>query len=315
MVGFLLRRLVLAAITILIVMAAVFALLQLLPGGEARAILGLQATASQVAAFSREQGFDRPILLQFATYVQHIVHGNLGYSYQLNQGVASLLSQALPKTLLLTVVSTLLAVGIAIPLGVLQALRRDRMSDHILTTLAFVFYSTPIFFLALLLIEAFSQQLRFFPPEGPQSASLLGVLSQPNALVLPIASLSLVAVAAFSRYSRSATLDSMSQDYVRTARAKGAAAPRVLLRHVVRNSLVSVVTLFGAYVPYMFSGALVVEAVYNYPGAGWLFWNAAQTRDYPVLLGSVLVISTATVIGSLLVDVLYAALDPRVRYR
>jgi peptide/nickel transport system permease protein len=133
-------------------------------------------------------------------------------------------------------------------------------------------------------------------------------------MVLPVGSLALVTIAAFSRYARSAILDNLAEDYVRTARAKGALEARVLFRHVTRNALVPVITLLGVYIPYLFSGSLVTEAMFNYPGMGLLFWNAAQTRDYPVLLAVALVVSIATVAGSLLVDLVYALLDPRVRY-
>jgi len=312
--SFVIRRVVQGIVTVLIVVLAIFVLLQLLPGGPARAILGLQATSAQVAAFNRSQGYDRPLLVQFWDYITRLARGNLGYSFQLNQSVSSLLGQALPKTLVLTIVSTLLAAALAIPLGLFQAVRRNRVLDQLFTGVAFLLYSTPIFFLALLLIIAFSQQLHLFPPVGPQSNSILSVLADPRALFLPVLSLTLVSIAAFSRYTRSSTLDVIGEEFVRTARAKGFSEQMILLRHVVRNTLIPVVTLLGAYIPYLFSGALVVEAIYNYPGAGWLFWNAAQTRDYPVILGVVLVIAVATVAGSLLVDLVYMILDPRVRY-
>ncbi|HEY1701593.1 MAG TPA: ABC transporter permease [Trebonia sp.] len=314
MIVYLLRRLVQAIVVVLLVSVIVFVLLHLLPGGPARAILGQTATQAQVAAFNQAQGYDRPIPVQYLSYLGQLLHGQLGYSYQRNENVGTLLAERIPKTLLLTVAGTIVALVIAIPLGLLQAVRRNRPVDYVLTAVTFVLYAMPLFFLGLLLIIGFSQDLRWFPSQAPQSDSLLAVLSQPAALVLPVATLALVTIAAFSRYVRSAVLDNLSEDYVRTARAKGALEGRVLFRHVTRNALVPVVTLLGVYIPYLFSGSLVVEAIFNYPGMGLLFWNAAQTRDYPVLLGVALVVSVATVVGSLLVDIAYVFLDPRVRY-
>jgi peptide/nickel transport system permease protein len=314
MTGYVLRRLLQAVVVVILVTVIVFILLRLLPGGPARAILGQQATPAQVAAFNRAQGYDQPVIVQYFHYLGQLLHGDLGYSYQLNENVGTLLAQRLPKTLLLTVLATIVALLVAIPLGILQAVRRNHLSDYVLTAITFVLYAMPVFFLGLLLIIAFSQKLHWFPPQAPQSDSLLAVISQPGGMVLPVGSLALVTIAAFSRYARSAILDNLAEDYVRTARAKGALEARVLFRHVTRNALVPVITLLGVYVPYLFSGSLVTEAMFNYPGMGLLFWNAAQTRDYPVLLAVALVVSIATVAGSLLVDLVYALLDPRVRY-
>lgn len=314
MTAYLIRRLVQAIVVVLLVSVIVFILLRMLPGGPARAILGQQATQAEITAFNRTQGFDQPVIVQYLHYLGQLLQGHLGYSYQLNENVGTLLVQRLPKTLVLTVLATVVALGVAIPLGVLQAVRRNRPVDYALTAVTFVLYAMPVFFLGLLLIIAFSQNLHWFPPQAPQSDSLLTVLSQPAGLVLPVGSLALVTIAAFSRYARSAVLDNLSEDYVRTARAKGALEGRVLFRHVTRNALVPVVTLLGVYIPYLFSGSLITEAMFNYPGMGLLFWNAAQTRDYPVLLAVALVVSIATVAGSLLVDLMYAFLDPRVRY-
>lgn len=311
---YIVRRLLQAIAVVLLVSVIVFVLLKLLPGGTARAILGQTATPEQIADFNRAEGYDRPIPIQYLSYLGRLVRGDLGYSYQQNRSVASLLALRLPKSLLLTVVSTALAVVVAIPLGLLQAVRRNRAIDHIVTGVSFVLYGTPVYFLGLVLIIVFSEGLHWFPPAAPQAATMLGILGDPRALVLPVVALTLVSVAAYSRYARSAVLDNMYADYVRTARAKGASEKRVLLRHVVRNALVPVLTLFGAYIPLLFSGSLVIEAIFNYPGAGLLFWQAAQTRDYPVLLGITLVVAVVTVLGSVAVDLLYAVLDPRVRY-
>lgn len=314
MAAYLARRILQAIVVVILVTIIVFVLLRLLPGGPARAILGQQATAAQVKAFNHQQGFDRPLALQYLDYLGRLLHGDLGYSYKLNQSVTSLLAQRLPKTLLLTILSTGVALLIALPVGIVQAVRRNRPTDYVITGISFVLYAMPIFFLGLILIIVFAQQLHWFSPQAPQGDSFTAVLSQANQLILPVATLALITVAAFSRYARSATLDNLGEDYVRTARAKGALERRVLARHVTPNALVPVVTLLGLYVPYLFSGSLVTEATFNYPGMGLLFWNAAQTRDYPILLAVALIVAIATVVASLVVDLLYSVLDPRVRY-
>lgn len=314
MTGYLLRRIGQALIVVVLVSLIVFVLLRLLPGGPARAILGPGATQEQVVQFNREQGFEQPIPLQYLSYAARVVQGDLGYSYRLNQNVVALISERLPKTLLLTILATLLGLLIALPLGIVQAVRRNKLVDYVATGVAFVLYAMPVFLLGLLLIILFSQTLGLLPPQAPQGSSIGEVLGQADGLVLPVLTLALLTVATFSRYARSSTLDNLGEDYVRTARAKGALEGRVLSKHVTRNALVPIVTLLGLYVPYLFGGSLVTEATFNYPGMGLLFWDAAQNRDYPILLGVVLVISVATVVGSLLADLAYAWLDPRVRF-
>ncbi|NDL56786.1 ABC transporter permease [Phytoactinopolyspora mesophila] len=313
MTRYLVRRVLQAVIVIVIVTVIVFVLLHALPGGPARGVLGQQATPEQIAAFNRTQGLDQPVWTQYWHYLGRLLSGDLGTSYTLNAQVSDLLAARLPKTLVLTVVSTLLALVIAIPLGIWQAARRNSAFDYAATALAIVVYSTPVFFLGLILIMLFAQVIPLFPAQAPQGDSLGAILSEPRGLVLPIVTGALATIAAFSRYMRSATLDNLAEDYVRTARAKGTGERAVLFRHVTRNSLVPVITMLGYFVPVMFGGSLVVESMFNYPGVGFLFWNAAQTSDFPVLLGVVLVIAVATVVGSLLADIGQALLDPRVR--
>ncbi|MEU6347744.1 ABC transporter permease [Streptomyces sp. NPDC047072] len=302
---YLVRRLLQALAVILIVTVVVFCLLHALPGGPARGILGPQATAGQIAAFNHEQGLDRSLPVQYVYYLRELVQGDLGTSYTLNDAVSRLIEQRLPKTLVLTVLSAVVGLLLAVPLGMWQAVRRNRPTDYAITTLSFVAYSTPVYFLGLVLILVFTQTLRWFPSQAPQG--------DPAALVLPVVTGAASMVAVFSRYMRAATLENLAEDYVRTARAGGAGQYAVLFRHVFRNSLTPVVAMLGYYVPVLFGGALVVEQLFNYPGMGLLFWSAAQSSDYPVLLGCVLVISVATVVGSLLADVVQRVVDPRVK--
>jgi len=227
--------------------------------------------------------------------------------------VTKLIGEYLPVTLVLMGVSTALAVVIAIPIGMLQAWRRGTAVDHGFTGALFVFYSMPVFWLGLILITVFSSNLGWLPSGGPQGG--LGTYGgQLSTLILPVATLALVTIALFSRYLRSAMIESLVQDYVRTARAKGASMRRVMIRHVLPNSLLSTITLLGLSIPYIFSGALIVEELFNYPGMGLLFWNAAESRDYPVVIGVALIVALATVAGNLLADLAYAIADPRIRY-
>ncbi|GAA4212720.1 ABC transporter permease [Actinocatenispora rupis] len=309
---YLARRVLQAVLVILIVTVVVFCLLHALPGGPARGILGAQATAQQIAQFNHEQGLDKPLPAQYLYYLRTLASGDLGTSYTLNEPVSTLIVQRLPKTLVLTVLSAIVGLLLAIPLGMWQAVRRNKPFDYAITTLSFVAYATPVYFLGLLLVLLFSQVLPWFPAQAPQGDTLGQVLSDPAGLVLPVIAGAASMVAVFSRYMRAATLENLSEDYVRTARAGGTRRRAILWRHVFRNSLTPVTAMLGYYVPVLFGGALVVEQLFNYPGMGLLFWSAAQSSDYPVLLGCVLVISVATVVGTLLADILQRVIDPRV---
>ncbi|MEU5820996.1 ABC transporter permease [Streptomyces sp. NPDC047803] len=311
--SYLLRRVLQAVVVIVIVTIVVFALLHALPGGPARGILGPQATAQQITAFNHDQGLDKPLPVQYFYYLNQLVHGDLGTSYTLNEPVSQLITERLPKTLLLTVLSAVVGLVLAIPLGMWQAMRRNKPADYVITTLSFIAYSTPVYFLGLVLVLVFSQTLSWFPSQAPQGDTLAQVFSEPQALVLPVVAGAASMIAVFSRYMRAATLENLSEDYVRTARAGGSRSRAILWRHVFRNSLTPVVAMLGYYVPVLFGGALVVEQLFNYPGMGLLFWTAAQSSDYPVLLGCVLVIAIATVTGTLLADIVQRVIDPRVK--
>jgi peptide/nickel transport system permease protein len=253
--------------------------------------------------------------VQYWLYVDHLFHGNLGFSYHFDQSVSSLLKMDLPKSALLVGLSYVLALIIAIPMGIVQALRRGKVFDHSLTTVSFVGYSMPTFWLGILLIVLFSVQLHLLPSEGPQGASVGAVLQDPRGLVLPVLTLTIVTVAQFSRFVRSSAIDTLLEDFVRTAIAKGVTKRGLVMRHLLRNSLLPVVTLIGLSLPGVLSGAIIVEALFNYPGMGWLFWTAATSRDYATLMGFTIVVGAATVIGNLIADVVYAAMDPRIRYQ
>jgi peptide/nickel transport system permease protein len=316
LVVFFVRRLLQAIVVVFLVTVFTFILLRLIPGNPAIAIMGPTAYRNPLAIkqFDIQYGFNRPWYGQYWLWLDHLLHGNLGYSWNLNQSVASLLSTHLPKTIFLVGISIILALIIAVPVGVIQAVRRNRPVDHFFNGFSTVFYAMPAFLLGLLLILVFAIKIPVFPPEGPQGETVGAIFSQFNAMILPILTLTLITIALFSRYMRSSVLDSLVQDYIRTARAKGASESRVLFRHVLRNSLIPIATLLGLLLPQLFAGALITESVFNYPGMGYLFYQQATKQDYPTLLGIIVVIAVATVVGSLLADIAYAVLDPRVRY-
>jgi peptide/nickel transport system permease protein len=314
MAAYLVRRVAQSLVVLVLVTMVVFGILHFLPGSPARAILGARATPAALAAFNAANGYNKALPTQYVDYIGRLLQGNLGFSYHFDQSVAALLGQDLPKTALLVGLSYVIALMIAVPIGVVQGLRRNKLIDHGFTTAAFIGYSMPTFWVGMLLVVIFSNQLRWLPPEGPQGATVGTVLHQPKALILPVATLTIVTVAQFSRFIRSSVIDNLLQDYIRTARAKGLAPRRVVLRHLLRNSMLPIITLVGLSLPVVFGGAIVVEALYNYPGMGWLFWTAAGARDYPVLMGFTVVVGVATVVGNLLADIAYAMADPRISY-
>jgi peptide/nickel transport system permease protein len=311
MIGYLFRRILQSLIVIIGVTIITFILLHMLPGNPVRAILGPKASPADVASLTKQLGLNKSLPFQYGLWLWNLAHLDLGYSYKQTASVDTLLAARLPNTLLLVGTSTVLAILLAIPLGVLQAVRRNKPDDYTLTGLAFIFYSMPTFWLGILLIIVFSATLNWLPPE-PQAS--IGLFSQLNTLILPVATLTLVTLALFSRYMRSSMLENLVQDYVRTAKSKGLSSRRVLFRHVLRNALIPVLTLVGLSIPGIASGAVVTETVFNFPGMGYLFFISAQNDDFPVLLGVTVVIAVATVIGSLVADILYAVADPRIRY-
>ncbi len=313
MAGYLLRRIGVSVVVVLGISMLVFLLLHTISSSPARAVLGVQATPEAVAAFNRENGYDRAVPVQYANYLGDLLHGDLGYSYKLNQSVGALLAQNIGRSALLTAVALFLAVAIAVPLGIAQAVKRNTAIDNALTAVAFTLYSIPVFFLALVLIAVFSLNLEIFPSQGSQADTVLGVLREPVSMVLPIATLTAVSVAAFSRYMRSSALDNLAQDYIKVARSKGLSEGQVISRHLVRNSCLPVITLVGLSLPALLAGNLIVETVFNYPGLGLLFFNSLQREDYPVLLAYSLIVGILTVVGNLVADLALAVTDPRIR--
>ncbi len=313
MIAFIARRFAQSVVILLGVTLLTFVLLHLIPGGPARGILGPRATAPQIAAFEQENDLNKPVFEQFLLYLDHLLRGNFGYSYKLNQTVGSIFAQDLPKSLALVGPPTFLALGIGAPLGIWQSQRRDKLDDHLITGVGYILYAMPDFWLAFILIDIFAIRLFWLPPVAPSSPTWTAAFTDAKAMILPWATITLVSIAIFSRYMRSSALDALSQDYIRTARAKGAQRGRVLRRHVIRNASIPIITLVGLSVPGLLGGAILEEVVFNYPGIGLATYNAALDKDYPILIGTTIVFGALTIAGNLIADIAYAYADPRVR--
>jgi peptide/nickel transport system permease protein len=311
---YLVRRVGQAIVVVIGVMILTFILIHMEPGNVARSILGIRATSNRISIFNSTYGLNKPLYQQFGDYVREVFHGNLGTSYYLQQPVSTLFAQRLPRDLFLLGSSTVLALLISLPMGIYQGVRRGGVGDNTLSAVTFTLYCMPAFWFAVMLVALFAIQTHVFLPEAPPGTSVGGMLTQPRALVLPILTLTLIQVAGFSRYMRSSVIDTLTQDFLRVARAKGLPERLVLSRHVLRNSLLPIVTVVGLSLPGLVTGAIVVEDVFNYQGMGLLFYDSATHHDFPILLGSTLIVGVATVIGNLVADIAYGILDPRVRY-
>ncbi|HUJ08172.1 MAG TPA: ABC transporter permease [Streptosporangiaceae bacterium] len=315
MTWYLVRRLAQAIAVVFGVMVLTFILLHMEPGSVARAVLGLKATPARVAIFDHLYGLNKPLYDQFGVYMWQLLHGNFGISYQYQQPVSTLIAQRLPRDALLLGLSTVVALVIGVPTGIYQAVHHNELVDDAVAGTWFTLYSAPDFLEAFLLIALLCVEFHIFQPTFPGGiSSVVGVLTDWRALVLPVFVLSINSVANFSQYSRSTAITVLASDYVKVARAKGLPRQLVLTRHVLRNSLLPVITILGLSLPGIVAGAVIAESIFNYPGMGLLFWQSALAHDYPVMLGGTLVIGIATVTGNLLADVVYGVLDPRIRY-
>jgi peptide/nickel transport system permease protein len=303
--------------TLLLLSILSFLLIHVVPGGPAVVMLGDKATPALIAQINQSLGLNKPLWVQYGIWLGHLVQGNLGYAYTYHQTVASLIALNLPRTLILVVTAILISHLLAIVIGIYQAVKRDRPVDYIFSGILYFLYAMPTFWLGVLLISIFAIDLHWFPTGGLYNPLLAHptMKSYIGHLILPVSVLVIGSVAGWARYMRSAMADTLVQDYIRTARAKGVSEWGVLVRHALRNSVLPLITLVGMSLPGLFSGALIIEIIFNYPGMGLLFWNAAQQRDYPIVLAIVIMVGVLTIVGNLLADLLYAAVDPRIQYR
>lgn len=313
MTAYLLRRLGTSIIVLIGISIFVYLLLHAIYPSPARAVLGLKANNAQIAAWNQQYGFSRPVIEQYLSYMNGLLHGNLGYSYSDNQTVASLFAERLARSIYLSGISLLLAVLIALPLGIFQAARRNSLGDSVATSAAFILYSMPVFALGLILIQVFALSFPLFNFEASQSTSIWTVIGDWHSMFLPVLTLTLITVALFSRYMRSSSIDVLAQDYIKVARAKGLPERKVLLRHLVRNASLPMITLIGLSLPFLLAGNLITEYLFNYQGLGLLFYDSLGKEDYPVLLAYTLIGAVFVVLGNFIADIALTVADPRIR--
>jgi peptide/nickel transport system permease protein len=311
--AYLLRRLGTSIIVLIGISIFVYLLLHAIYPSPARAVLGLKANNAQIAAWNQEYGFSRPVIEQYLSYMNGLLHGNLGYSYSDNQTVASLFAERLARSIYLSGISLLFAIIIALPLGIFQAARRNSLGDSVFTSAAFILYSMPVFALGLILIQVFALSFPLFNFEASQSTSIWTVIGDWHSMFLPVLTLTLITVALFSRYMRSSSIDVLAQDYIKVARAKGLPERMVLLRHLVRNASLPMITLIGLSLPFLLAGNLITEYLFNYQGLGLLFYDSLGKEDYPVLLAYTLIGAVFVVLGNFIADIALTVADPRIR--
>jgi peptide/nickel transport system permease protein len=311
--AYLIRRTATAIVVLIGVSVFVFLLLHLIYPTPAIDVLGPHANKFSINQWNQQHGFDDPWYVQYLHYINQLVHGNLGYSFKLNQSVSALFHERWERSAYLSGITLVLSVLIAIPLGIYQAIRRNTLGDGIVTTGAFVTYAMPDFFLYLIAIQALAISIPVFSYEGPQTTSMVSIILSWRAMTLPIVCLTLLDLAGYSRYMRSAAIDTLAQDYIKAARAKGLPERLVLLRHLVRNAFLPMITLIGLSIPALLAGNLIAEAVFNFPGLGLLFYDSLGTADYPILLAYTLVGAALTIAGNLFADVALTVADPRIR--
>lgn len=317
MIRFLIRRIALGVLVLWLITMAVFGLFFVAPNNVARTLAGRQATPQTVALISERLGLNLPVWRQYVDFVGRALHGDLGYDYYHNVPVTTIMASALPITISLVIGGAIIWLVLGVTNGVISAIRPRSFTDRGLTAFSLFFYSMPTFLLGLILLYLLYFQLTLhginaFPPGGyaPLSA---GVGPWADHLVLPWLTLALVSAATYTRLTRGSMLDVLGEDYIRTARSKGIAERRVVLRHGLRSALTPVVTQFGIDVGTLIGGVVVTEYVFSLPGLGKTAIDAINQQDLPVIIGIVLFASAAVVVANIVVDVLYAVLDPRVR--
>jgi peptide/nickel transport system permease protein len=302
---FLLRRVLLIVPVLFGVATLVFSLIHLVPGDPVQAMLGESASPQEIAQLRGTLGLDRPLYVQYLNFMQNIIVGDLGTSLRTNQAVTTVIAERMPATIELAAAAMIVALVIAIPLGIVAAAGAGTVTDHIATTLALVGISMPNFWLGPLLAIVFSVALGWFPVSGRGTAA---------SLVLPAITLGTPLAAVLARTTRASVLEELRELYVLAARARGVSRVRAMIGHAFRNSLIPIVTVLGLQLGSVLTGAVITETIFAWPGVGRLLVQSIGARDYPAVQGCVLLIATTYMATNLLVDVAYGFLDPRIRY-
>lgn len=313
MTAYIIRRLLATIPVMAIVAIFVFLLLRLAPGDPAALIAGDDATSAQIENIRRQLGLDLPIWEQFLLWAGDILSGDLGTSIFSNLPVTTLIAQRLEPSLMLMVATLIVAITFAIPLGVIGAWKARTVVDRLVMLLSVVGFAVPVFLAGYVLMYVFSIQLRWLPVQGYRPLSQ-GFWPSVQSLILPAIALGTTYIALIARITRASMLEVLSQDYIRTANAKGLATTRVLLLHALKNASVPIVTVIGIGIALLISGVVITETVFNIPGLGRLTVDAVLKRDYPIVQGLILVFAATKVIINLLIDLSYAFLDPRIRH-
>lgn len=317
MLTYILRRLLVAVPILIGITLIVFLVASLMPGDAVLAMISTESPQSEdLIRLRRGQlGLDLPLATQYLRWIGQLLQGNLGYSFQSGEPVVDILFARIPATLELMGCALLIAIVAGVVMGVVSALRQYSRTDYAFTILGFAGISIPDFFLGLILVYAFALYWPLFPTSGIGTAGeAFSLVDNLRHVALPALALGLVRTATFMRYTRSSVLEVMNNDYVRTARAKGLGEPLVIVRHILRNALIPVVTVIGLTLPILFGGSVIVEMIFQWPGIGLMFINAVTARDSPVIMGYVLFSAVIVQLANLLTDLAYSVLDPRIRY-
>lgn len=293
-----------------------FLIMQLAPGDPTSLVIDPRIRSEDLAAYMNKYGLNEPIHIQYFKWLGNMLHGDFGNSL-IRQGVevSELIIARLPNTLLLMVVSTVIAMAISIPFGIWSASKPNTPLDYSVTFVSFLGIATPNFWIGLVLIMFFSVQLGWFPTGGVATLEApFSIWDRLHHLILPSLVLATADMAGLTRYTRSSMIEVLRQDYIRTARAKGFKETKVIYRHGVRNGLIPIITIFGLMLPSFIGGSVIIESIFAWPGIGMLFMDAAFQRDYPVIMAVTVIAATLVVIGNLIADILYAIFDPRIEY-
>lgn len=314
---YILRRLLISVPVLLGVTLVIFVLASAMPGDAVVAMISDESPlAEELIAIRRGQlGLDDPVPVQYVRWISNVLRGNLGYSYVNGTPISSMILERVPATVQLMGTSLVIAVILGSVLGIVIAVKRASWLDYALTVTGFIGLSVPVFFLGMVLVYVFSLRLGWLPTSGRVTAGEpYSVIDNLRHLILPATCLVLVRTPLFMRHMRASILEVINNDYIRTARGKGLRERTVLVRHVLRNALIPVITIVGVTLPALFSGAIIVETVFQWPGIGLLYINAVTQRDIPVLMGITTITAVLVVFSNLLTDIIYSLVDPRIRY-
>lgn len=311
---YILRRIILLITTILLVSIITFGVFQILPGDPVRTMLGTEADPTQIENLRSELGLDRPLYEQYVDWMKSLLTGQLGNSIRFSMPVKELLFDRLPVTMSLAGLTLIIVLIISLPLGMFAARRQNKLSDVSLSTVTQIGMAVPSFWLGMMLILYIGLQFSFFKISGyiPWTQSVAGALST---LILPALTIAIPQIAVNFRYVRTAILEQVQLDYVRTIRSKGMSEQNVMYKHVLKNSMIPILTVFGLIMAEVVAGTIIVEQVFSLPGIGQLLITAISNRDFPLVQGIVMYITVAVVMINFIVDVLYSVLDPRIRLR